>query len=164
MSGLEHVATNQPQVVLARDLKRKGEKRRARLVERRRCGECRACCEMRGRRPYVPAPEVNGACPLLCEKGCGIYATRPETCRQYLCGWRAGLGVEGDRPDRGGWLLDIISEGVHSRTPRYIVRFVATGPHATLKTRDELAARCGAWFRSLPADQIASVVTIPWRS
>jgi hypothetical protein len=58
------------------------------------CGECTACCDVLGVRelgkPYF------ARCSHL-DKGCGIYETRPDTCRAYRCVWH--LGLLGDRPD-----------------------------------------------------------------
>jgi hypothetical protein len=43
--------------------------------------------------------------------GCGIHASRPGVCRAYRCLWlRGGLG-SGDRPDRLGAVLDLMTEG-----------------------------------------------------
>jgi hypothetical protein len=33
-------------------------------------------------------------------KGCSIYETRPEVCRQFTCAWLDGFGTDAERPDR----------------------------------------------------------------
>lgn len=55
----------------------------------RECGQCTACCTMLGvtelRKP------VNIACDHVCEQGCSIYNSRPQTCRDWSCDWKNGL-------------------------------------------------------------------------
>lgn len=47
-------------------------------------------------------------CPHLCERGCGIYASRPEECAVYRCLWHIGvIGETRDRPDRLGVVFDV---------------------------------------------------------
>jgi Fe-S-cluster containining protein len=71
--------------------------------ELRPCGECTACCTALGveelHKPnYTP-------CRHLCDKGCGIYAERPGSCKTFECWWRVGM-VAGDRPDKSGIIVD----------------------------------------------------------
>lgn len=75
----------------------------------RQCGECRACCTPLAiselKKPAgVPCKHIGG--PR--QRGCRIYASRPDSCRGYLCGWRTGLGGDNERPDRVGVLLSSI--------------------------------------------------------
>lgn len=99
--------------ILADHLDAQGDHKRAERVRERDCGTCSACCQMGGRRSFLPHPldKLDGPCPLLDTRGgCSIYQTRPETCQQYLCGWRAGLGASDDRPDISGWIVDITGD------------------------------------------------------
>lgn len=46
-------------------------------------------------------------CEHECEKGCGIYAKRPQSCRDFECGWlhgltAAGISLDDLRPDKTG--------------------------------------------------------------
>lgn len=45
---------------------------------------------------FVPCPWVKK------KKGCTQYDTRPQSCRQFDCVWRKGLGSEKSRPDKSG--------------------------------------------------------------
>ena len=77
------------------------------LVAGRHCGECTVCCTTLHihTTEFEKPPGVR--CPhLRAEGGCSIYATRPDACRTYHCGWRY-LGFLSDtwRPDRSGVLL-----------------------------------------------------------
>lgn len=137
--------------MLARAVAEAGDQPRARRIRRRACGECRACCEHIGVREELPPPhnEVVGPCPLLCAAGCSIYAKRPGACRQYLCGWRAGLGNECDRPDRAGWIIDL--QLTPGRAASHQVRFIRTRKDATIEERDDLAERCLPWLNALRA-------------
>lgn len=72
----------------------------------RTCGGCTACC----RALAIPELDKPSATPCRHEQpalagrpaGCGIYATRPETCRGFRCLWLAGALPQGERPDRSG--------------------------------------------------------------
>lgn len=56
------------------------------LVAGRECGTCTQCCEVL-RIEALGKPELT-ACPHQ-QDGCTIYATRPDACREFYCGWRA---------------------------------------------------------------------------
>ena len=51
-------------------------------------------------------------CPHLCDAGCAIYATRPEACREYFCGWRAlpFVGEHWFPPQSGMMVFPMASE------------------------------------------------------
>lgn len=76
-------------------------------VEGRECGNCNVCCVVL----TIDDPElkkVQGVrCPnALPDNRCGIYETRPRTCRTFLCGWRMLRWVRpGLRPDLAGVLV-----------------------------------------------------------
>jgi hypothetical protein len=72
----------------------------------RECGACTACCST------LAIVELNKparrACDHLCRAGCGIYDTRPASCREFHCLWLRGA-IEGDvslRPDALGVMFD----------------------------------------------------------
>jgi hypothetical protein len=74
-------------------------------LNKRACGPCNACCvelkidvaELR-KKARVPCQHLTAA-------GCGIYASRPPVCQQFLCGWRLFEDMGDDwRPDRSGVL------------------------------------------------------------
>lgn len=82
----------------------------------RSCGECRACCSALGIHELNKAPAI--ACEYLVQIGqrekvggnCGIYATRPESCRTFECMWLQGHFMGADRPDRTGvvfWMPEV---------------------------------------------------------
>jgi len=74
-------------------------------LHKRQCGPCTACCvELK-----IDTPELRKkahlSCPHLGAAGCGIYATRPPVCQQFLCGWRLFEDMGADwRPDLSGVL------------------------------------------------------------
>lgn len=70
----------------------------------RKCGDCTACCTVMG----VPELEKPGdeKCPNEGAKGCGIYGSRPESCRGYECLWLRGEFNEDERPDQVGLLFN----------------------------------------------------------
>lgn len=86
-----------------RSLKVVLEKGLDKTMAQRPCGECTACCaalavEELGKPVGVP-------CMYVTEQGCGIYESRPKSCREYQCGWRFGYGSLEQRPDRVGVVL-----------------------------------------------------------
>ncbi len=68
------------------------------------CGECAVCCSA------LRVIELDKPAGITCQHctgtGCGIYETRFEICRAFLCGWRL-VPALGDawRPDRSGVLI-----------------------------------------------------------
>lgn len=55
---------------------------------------------------------VNVRCTFVCEQGCSVYETRPQTCRNWSCDWKNGLIAEEElRPDRLGIIFDLRLEG-----------------------------------------------------
>lgn len=77
------------------------------VIEGRECGSCNVCCVAL----TIDDPalyKVQGyRCPnLTAQSGCGIYPTRPHTCRAFECGWRLLKWVKpGLRPDKTGVLV-----------------------------------------------------------
>ncbi|MGJ0392583.1 MAG: hypothetical protein ACR650_07465 [Methylocystis sp.] len=69
------------------------------------CGACHFCCKV------LEIEETKKAAGKLCEHcvgadGCGVYATRPQVCRDYHCQWKEDRGLPATmRPDRVGTLL-----------------------------------------------------------
>src|SRR5471030_90014 len=68
------------------------------------CGDCAVCCFA------LRVDELAKPAGMLCQnctgKGCGIYETRFDICKGFLCGYRL-LPALGDawRPDRSGVLI-----------------------------------------------------------
>lgn len=92
-------------------------------AERRSCGECQACCTVIGISgdQNCPSSAPYEPCVHQCEKGCGIYAYRPQECRTYECQWQRGvLTREDHRPDKLGIIIDKrrTSEGDKGSPPR----------------------------------------------
>jgi uncharacterized protein len=70
-------------------------------LDKRQCGPCTVCCtELK-----IPqlGKEARVPCQHLASSGCGIYAGRPQVCREFLCGWRLFEEMGDDwRPDLSG--------------------------------------------------------------
>ncbi len=71
------------------------------LVPGRECGTCDACCvSLTIDDPELQKPQGYRCRNLVRNVGCGIYETRPETCRAYYCGWRRLKWIQAAmRPD-----------------------------------------------------------------
>ena len=77
---------------------------------RRECGSCSACCTVIG--VHEIEKGAYETCKHLCEAGCGIYAERPASCRNFACQWLRGA-LDADeaidtemRPDACGVVFD----------------------------------------------------------
>jgi hypothetical protein len=74
------------------------------LPERGACGPCTMCCKLLGVEELGKA--MDAWCPHCAKgRGCGIYGSRPQSCRDFACAWlatvEAGLPVDqAMRPDR----------------------------------------------------------------
>ncbi|MBX9884465.1 MAG: hypothetical protein K2X68_05795 [Novosphingobium sp.] len=58
----------------------------------------------------IDDPELTKPSGIACQNcttaGCGIYATRPQVCRDFICEWRRLAYLDEDwRPDRSGVLI-----------------------------------------------------------
>lgn len=104
----------------------------------RACGECSLCCTVL----RVDELEKLGGVPCRALRaaeaggGCGIHARRPKICRAYRCLWLQGGLEAGDRPDRLGAVLDVVTVGTTTQ----------------LEINE---ARPGAWERSARLREIA---------
>lgn len=70
------------------------------------CGDCTVCC----RELIIDVPGLTKYAGELCKhgvlgNGCAIYPDRPQTCRDFHCGWRRLPLPEEWRPDRCHILL-----------------------------------------------------------
>ena len=72
------------------------------------CGACTACCRALGV-AELDKPEWK-KCSHVISSGCGIYADRPQSCRDYSCIWRQSQDhspmPKAYRPDRLGVVFD----------------------------------------------------------
>lgn len=87
------------------------QSRRAYMVDPPRistsCGSCTVCCLALGIKEFdKPAGVI---CQHCTGSQCGIYETRYDVCRSFLCGWRM-IPQLGDawRPDRSGILMMVV--------------------------------------------------------
>jgi hypothetical protein len=77
------------------------------LVPGRDCGPCNVCCVAL----TIDDPELQKLQGYRCrhttpDHGCAVYATRPQTCRTFHCGWRRLKWVRQTlRPDISGVLV-----------------------------------------------------------
>lgn len=73
----------------------------------RKCDSCTLCCTVTAV-PELKKPQ-NITCGN-CDNGCKIYDSRPHSCRNFSCGWLRGDLPEEMRPNKIGFLVEIISE------------------------------------------------------
>ncbi len=74
-------------------------------VAGRTCGDCKECCTVLN--VLEINKPINTPCPHCTAKGCGVYETRPLTCRGWSCEWWLGrLGLtDAQRPDKLGLMF-----------------------------------------------------------
>lgn len=83
-------------------------------VEGRECGGCNVCCIVYA----IRDPELTKAqgvrCPnSLPDNRCSIHDRRPQTCRDFLCGWRLLRWVRpGLRPDLSGVMIRVMPQEI----------------------------------------------------
>lgn len=79
----------------------------------RHCGECTLCCKL------LPVKELEKGADTRCQhqgrKGCAIYHQLgfPGSCGLWNCAWLGGEDVP--RPDRCGWVVDIVPDMVYAQ-------------------------------------------------
>ncbi len=57
--------------------------------------------------PGERCPNLSSGCTA-----CGIYETRPQSCRQFECLWLQGFGSESERPDRSRVMIATLKDGL----------------------------------------------------
>lgn len=81
------------------------------------CGDCKLCCKLMGVVDVPPAGKPLNEWCQHCDRepgkpGCGIQATKPQTCAEYQCFWLASQEWGEERmpdwlrPDRVGFLIN----------------------------------------------------------
>jgi len=86
------------------------------LVAGRTCGSCNVCCVDL----TIDDPELQKVQGYRCrhaqrDNSCGIYASRPHSCRMFYCGWRRLKWIrESLKPDQSGVLVRL--HGYMSKT------------------------------------------------
>ena len=105
---------------------------------KRACGPCTACCVVL----KIDVPQLRKKARVPCQhltgSGCGIYASRPPVCREFLCGWRLFEELGDDwRPDLCGVLAlrnapDELPQAWRARAP-YGVHLVIIGGEAAVQ-------------------------------
>lgn len=89
----------------------------------RECGPCSLCCSVLR---VDELKKLGGVrCPhQLDAGGCGIHPSRPKICRAYRCLWLQGGLQDGDRPDKLGAIVNILSQVAQ---PRLSIQEAAPG-------------------------------------
>jgi hypothetical protein len=76
------------------------------LLPGRECGSCTVCCVVLAIDDPALTKSAGTACQNCTGTGCGIYASRPQTCRDFVCEWRRLALLDEDwRPDLSGVLI-----------------------------------------------------------
>lgn len=85
------------------------------------CGNCTACCGPSAM-PLAGVFEAYTRCQHAKKKGCGIYATRPQGCRNFQCLWILSAHWPSDlRPDRCGFLARTVEDDLEGLPPEQAV-------------------------------------------
>ena len=121
------------------------------MIAGRSCGECNVCCIV----PAVNEPALRKPPGCRCVNaqasgGCGIYETRPETCRNFFCGWRRFAWV-GDalRPDLSGvyiWLAKDRRLATNQHEAAVVVTLLHDRSLAAEGLAEAIAAAIGAGY------------------
>jgi hypothetical protein len=89
------------------------------LVPNRECGDCNVCCAaLTIDDPALQKPPGFRCRNTLPDKSCGIYDSRPRTCRVFFCGYRRLKWIKDTlRPDRSDVLVNLQYESKPGETP-----------------------------------------------
>lgn len=106
----------------------------------RQCGGCTACCKTH------PILELNNPARVWCPecniaKGCKIYDSRPQGCRDFTCQWLMGGGEESERPDKVKVVVDYLDLPMFGETT--MVHEVTEGALQNLFAQRVLKRRIG---------------------
>ncbi len=78
-------------------------------MKKRECAGCTACCTTNA------IVELNKPtykkCKYECNKGCNIYESRPQSCRDFECLWLKGYGDEKGKPNKIGLFIEYRDSG-----------------------------------------------------
>ena len=78
------------------------------LVPGRACGTCVVCCKIPSIEEESLVKPAGILCPHSTGSSCGIYESRPQTCRDFHCQWRhLSFLDENWRPDKSGVLIRV---------------------------------------------------------
>ena len=75
----------------------------------RKCDGCTVCCTV------LMVPELQK--PMyemckFCDKGCTIYNERPQSCRDFECGWLKGEMSEDMKPDKAHFMVEHFPDNI----------------------------------------------------
>jgi Fe-S-cluster containining protein len=59
----------------------------------RECGECTMCCKLLGVEA-IDKPEGTWCPHCTARRGCAIYDSRPQQCRDFVCAWLKGPALD----------------------------------------------------------------------
>jgi hypothetical protein len=119
------------------------------LVPDRSCGTCTSCCRDLAitEDGIAKLPGVN-CVHCIEEKGCAIYAARPNVCRDYNCLWRSVPTMDDSwRPDRSGILMVLTTQMPPGYVADYAVDLILIDPPKAL-ANDRLAGLIGGFIES----------------
>ncbi len=71
----------------------------------RRCGDCQECCILIEADIFGKPKPADVPCWNLCKKGCSIYESRPDPCREFKCFWLRGHFSEEHKPNKSGMII-----------------------------------------------------------
>ena len=120
------------------------------LVPNRECGTCFSCCR------DLAIEELKKAPGILCvhcvgAQGCGIYETRPHSCRVWFCGWRQMPQLDDSwRPDRCEILITGPVQDIPAGYPRHGLTFELTGSLERISWPPLVQAICALIANRIP--------------
>lgn len=82
------------------------------LLPDRACGSCNVCCvALTINDPQLQKPQGYRCRNAVRDGSCAIYESRPQTCREFYCGWRRLKWIRQTlRPDLSGVLIRLHGE------------------------------------------------------
>lgn len=134
----------------------------------RSCGigtdACSACCHT------FAVEEIDKLRHTSCANrmsngGCGIYASRPESCRQFQCAWLSGELETSERPDQSGFISYVPATYLWRRGHRTIVVIQSSEGEATeARRRAQVQLLHQLGFPLVEVHSLATKPEIQWHT
>jgi hypothetical protein len=99
----------------------------------RECGDCTLCCTLLGVQDIDKPAQTK--CEHECDSGCGIYETRPYSCKRFDCLWLKRLLPVWARPDKINVVFDVAKPKITGKKMPLLLIEGEDGAHKSHKLR-----------------------------
>lgn len=126
----------------------------------RSCGDCCLCCKVMKVADLNPPKLANVWCQHCAPSSllpCSVYSTRPESCRDFVCSWLAGIIPEPLKPNKTKCVLSTATVTISGKPIECLNVYVDPGYPDAWK-RDPVRAYLNVLAKKLPNYPIVILV------